>query len=45
MVIYEGDLFLGNLMRAITLVMKSSTIARKVIQGILNKYVEHEKEK
>ena len=43
--IYEGDLSLGNLMRATTLVMKSSAIARKIIQDILNKHVMQEEEK
>ncbi len=43
--IYEGDLSPGNLMRATILVMKSSAIARKIIQEILNKYVKQEEEK
>lgn len=38
--IYEGDLTLGNLMKSIRLVIKSSTIARRLIQIRLNKYVK-----
>lgn len=38
--IYEGDLTLGNLMKNIRLVFKSSVIARRLIQLRLNKYVK-----